>query len=112
MSKAASVDLERNRIQITAPDDASKVRVRLTRKDIQARYGGISRPTVTSWMLKGKLPMAMKIGGRLYWDLAEVEAKEEELQADYREELEERAEKRAKAEAFLVAALQGRLKDP
>ena len=46
----------------------------LTFRDLQAKLGGRGRTTIYRDVDLGRLPRPVKIGSRLYWDEADVDA--------------------------------------
>ena len=46
----------------------------LSFKDVQAKLGGRGRTTIYRDVDLGRLPKPMKIGSRLYWNEAEIDA--------------------------------------
>ena len=53
----------------------------LTFNDLRTKLGGRGRTTVYRDCENGRLPTPIKIGGRLYWNEAEVDAALERLTA-------------------------------
>jgi prophage regulatory protein len=47
----------------------------LSFKDLQAKLGGRGRTTIYRDVDLGRLPKPIKIGSRLYWNEAEIDAK-------------------------------------
>ena len=43
-------------------------------KDLQAKLGGRGRSSIYRDVESGRLPAPMKLGARLYWNEAEIEA--------------------------------------
>ncbi|WP_171207838.1 MULTISPECIES: AlpA family transcriptional regulator [unclassified Ruegeria] len=46
----------------------------LTFSDLQAKLGGRGRTTIYRDVESGRLPKPLKIGGRLYWAEADIDA--------------------------------------
>ncbi|WP_306130570.1 AlpA family transcriptional regulator [Roseovarius sp. MMSF_3350] len=46
----------------------------ITFRDLQAKLGGRGRTTIYRDFEQGRLPKPVKIGGRLYWVEAEIDA--------------------------------------
>ena len=46
----------------------------LTFKDLQAKLGGRGRTTIYRDLEQNRLPKPIKLGGRLYWNEAELDA--------------------------------------
>ena len=51
----------------------------LTFRDLQTKLGGRGRTTIYRDVELGRLPKPVKIGSRLYWNEAEIDAKLAEL---------------------------------
>jgi predicted DNA-binding transcriptional regulator AlpA len=53
-------------------------------QDLRQRYGGVSDMTLWRWVRDGVIPQPVKINGRRYWrvaDLDEIDAKREAASA-------------------------------
>ncbi|MCF3592896.1 AlpA family phage regulatory protein [Rhodobacteraceae bacterium LMO-12] len=46
----------------------------LTFRDLQLKLGGRGRSSIYRDLEQGRLPQPMKLGGRLYWNEAELDA--------------------------------------
>lgn len=46
----------------------------LTLAELRAKLGGRSRSAIYADLAKGRLPQPLKLGGRIYWPEAEIDA--------------------------------------